>query len=239
MFRLFRFIFLLAVCAVFLPRPVAAQDGCGLWGLIAGCTQDQQALQAEREHQQVQAQMDAQAQAAAQAAQQQAQQLEYQRWLASEQAQQELTRIAARERVDMAQIQAQLEQMYAQERINAVNATTSFNVAALQSEAMIAVAASRAEAARAEQATAALMALAVLAIAGALAYAAWQYRRASEKRAQPLLLLWYMEHMLPPGTRAEIVPYEGEFAIVNHNDGEIIPYGIVAQEAPARLRLPG
>lgn len=179
----------LAAVVIFTPRPAAAQDGCGLWGLIAGCTYQQDALNAQRQNDLQQAQLAAQAAAAAQQAQQQAQQLEYQRWLASEQAQQQLAAIASRERVSMAQIQAQLEQMRANERMNAVSATTSFNVAALQSDAMIAVSRARADEARAQQVTAAVVVLAVFALAGALAYAAWQYRRAAEARAQTYLLV--------------------------------------------------
>ena len=178
----------LAAVVLLTPRPVAAQDGCGLLGMIVGCTYQQDALEAQRQHDLQQAQLAAQSAAVAQQAQQQAQQLEYQRWLASEQAQQQLAAIAARERVSMAQIQAQLEQMRSQERINAVNATTSFNVAALQGDAMIAVSRARADEARAQQVTAAVVVLAVLALAGALAYAAWQYRRAAEARAQTYLL---------------------------------------------------
>lgn len=186
--RLSFLVVVIVIVFISLPRPVLAQDGCGLFSLLTGCDYDQRALQAEREHNQAMQQISAQATATALGAQHQAQQLEYQRWLASEQAQQELERIAARERVNMAEIQARMEQMRAGERMNAVNATTSFNVAALQTDAMIAVAASRAEEARAGQAAATLIALAVLAAAGTIAYAANQYRRATEARAQPHLL---------------------------------------------------
>ena len=179
----------LAAVVLLTPRPASAQDGCGLLGLIVGCTYQQDALNAQRQNEMQQAQLAAQAAAAAQQAQQQAQQLEYQRWLASEQAQQQLAAIASRERIGMAQIQAQLEQMRAEERMNAVSATTSFNVAALQSDAMIAVSRARADEARAQQVTAAVVVLAVLVLAGALAYAAWQYRRAAEAQAQTYLLV--------------------------------------------------
>ena len=179
----------LAAVVLLTPRPVAAQDGCGLLGMIVGCTYERDTQEAQRQQALQQAQIAAQATAVALQAQQQGQQLEYQRWLASEQAQQELARIAARERVDMAQIQAQLEQMHVQERINSINATTTFNVATLQSDAMIAVSRARADEARAQQVTAALVALAVLVVAGALVYAARQYRHAAEVQAQPHLLL--------------------------------------------------
>lgn len=176
------------VLLIAVPRPVAAQDGCGLLSLLIGCDYDQRALQAEREHNQAMLQINAQATATALGAQHQAQQLEYQRWLASEQAQQELQRIAAKERVSQAEIQARLEQMRAQERMNAVNATTSFNVAALQSDAMIAVADARAAAARDQQVTAFVMLVTALVVAGALIYAASQYRRVAEAQAHPYLL---------------------------------------------------
>lgn len=194
--RLSRLFLAALVCAALFvalqPRPAHAQDGCGLLGMIIGCNYDQQAREAERQAAQQQAELAARQQAQQLAAQQQAQQLQYQQWLASEQAQTELQRIAANERISIAQIQAQLEQMRVQERSNALSATTSFNVAALQSDAMIAVARARAAEAQAGQVMVAMVALCVIlcvaATAAATAYAAWQYRRAEEVRAAPLLL---------------------------------------------------
>lgn len=163
------------------PRPVAAQDGCGLLGALFGCDYNQREQEIDNQHAQNMAQINAQATAVAQ-------QLEYQRWLDSQRVQTELQQIAARERVDMAKIQAELERMYSDERTSQLAATTAFNVAALQSDAMIAAAAARAEAAQAEQVTALLLALVVLSVAGAMAFMAWQYTRLAGAYAQPLTL---------------------------------------------------
>lgn len=182
----------LAVCAslfFFVPRSVFAQDGCGLvQAFLVGCDYDQRERQLEREYQLQQETQAAAAAAAATRAQQQADQLRYQQWLASEQARQELERIAANERVDKERIQAELEMMYARERMAGVQATTSFNVAALQSDAMIAVASARANEAAAQQTVAVLVSLAVVAAASAIVYAARQYRRVAETQAVPRLL---------------------------------------------------
>lgn len=191
MIALYKFLRILLVCAALflvLPRPVAAQDGCGALGWLFGCDYELQATRAANENSQAMAQISAQATATALNAQQQAEQLRYQQWLASEQAQQELARIASRERVDSDRIRAELEQMYARERMASMAATTAFNVAALQSDAMVAVAASRTEAAQTNQVIALLVVVAVLAAAGSLAYVAAQYRRTVEVQAAPRLL---------------------------------------------------
>lgn len=191
MIGLYKLARVLAVCAIvllFLPRPALAQDGCGLLGALFGCSYELRAEREANDNAQAMAQIAAQATATALGAQAQADQLRYQQWLASEQARTELEQIASRERIDGAKIQAELEMMYARERMAGVQATTTFNVAALQSDAMIAVANARANEAAAQQVTAALAVLAVLAVAGALAYAAHQHRRAVEVQAQPRLL---------------------------------------------------
>jgi hypothetical protein len=181
-------IVLVAWGVIFLPRPVHAEDGCGLLGFVFGCRYDQRGQQIANDHAVDMAQIDAQAQAAALAAQNQAAQLETQRWLDSQKVQAQLEEVAARERVDMAKIRYELERMYSDERTSQLAATTSFNIAALQSDAMIAVARARANEAAAQQVTAALIVLAVLALAGAGGFAAWQFRRVAEVQAGARLL---------------------------------------------------
>jgi hypothetical protein len=191
MIGLYKLARVLAVCAIvllFLPRPALAQDGCGLLGALFGCSYELRAEREANDNAQAMAQIAAQATATALGAQAQADQLRYQQWLASEQARTELEQIASRERIDGAKIQAELEMMYARERMASVAATTSFNVAALQSDAMIAVASAREREAAANQVTGAFVALAVLALAGAGAFVAWQYRRAVEVQTDPRLL---------------------------------------------------
>ncbi len=172
---------LIVVALALLPRPVYAQDGCGLLGAVFGCDYEQDEREAERAHVATMAQIEARATATAL-------DIEARQFLASQQAQTELAQIASRERVDVDRIQAELEAMYSRERMAGLQATTSFNVAALQTDAVIAVANARTREAQAQQVTALLIVVAVLAGAGAFAFAARQYRRAAEVQAVPQLL---------------------------------------------------
>ncbi len=175
---------LIVVALALLPRPVYAQDDCGIVrSLLVGCDLELQEREAERQHVATMAQIEARATATAL-------DIEARQFLASQQAQTELAQIASRERVDVDRIQAELEAMYARERIAGLQAQTTFSIAALQTDAMIAVANARTREAQANGVIAAAVFGAVLVVAAAFAFAAWRYCRAVEVRAAV--------HLLPP-----------------------------------------
>lgn len=76
---------------------------------------------------------------------------------------------------------------------------------------------------------------AILIVAAVQAGRTFRHRETEETRRRALLAL-YMARMLPDGARVEILPYRGQLAIVNHDDGEIIPWQTAQIEmAAARL----
>lgn len=60
----------------------------------------------------------------------------------------------------------------------------------------------------------------------------------SERTRRVALLSAYIAHMLPPDAHAEVGTVRGELAVVDHDRGEIIPYGVAALEVTQR-RLTG
>lgn len=61
----------------------------------------------------------------------------------------------------------------------------------------------------------------------------------SERTRRVALLSAYIAHCLPAGARAEVVTVRGELAVVDHDRGEIIPYGVARVEMARARHLPG
>lgn len=218
-----RVFLMFAVCVLvltMLPRPVLADDGCGpLYSFFFGCTYDQKERENVREHTEVIAGIEAQTRATEL-------KIQAQQFLASQEAQTQLEKIASKERVDKEKILAELEMMYAKERMDGIRATTSFNIAALQTDAMIAVANARAEEEDARNVTMLLVCVAVMAMAGAAAFAAWQYRKMVENQTRMLLDVAWQQNAIAV-LQEKGVPWQrdrGELvAYVNQNWVRVVP----------------
>ena len=59
----------------------------------------------------------------------------------------------------------------------------------------------------------------------------------SEQTKRRALLVWYVANCLPPGTNVQIGTWRGELAVINHDDGEIIPYSVASLEVGGRRLL--
>lgn len=81
-------------------------------------------------------------------------------------------------------------------------------------------------------------ALAVILVVIAIQAGRSHRHRETEVTRRRALLVMYMGHMLP-GAHAAIGMYRGELAIINHDDGEIIPYDVAEIELSANRLLPG
>jgi len=80
--------------------------------------------------------------------------------------------------------------------------------------------------------TAAGVILVVAAVQGGRTLRHWQ----SERTKRRALLVWYAARYLP-GADVEIAPYRGELSVINHTDGEIIPYSAAQLEVSAHRLL--
>ena len=81
--------------------------------------------------------------------------------------------------------------------------------------------------------TAAAVVLVVVAVQAGRSYR----HKESEQTKRRALLVWYVANCLPPGTNVQIGTWRGELAVINHDDGEIIPYSVASLEVGGRRLL--